>query len=161
MRQAVDMSDNWIRLIPTSPSWQPDSAAAESAVEYVSGLFAGPGDSADEVEAEFYDEVALIDSGVNTASFTCSVCSAVTEVDWVIKVVDERSEDLNDLNVQLPCCDAEASLDDLDYDWPMGFARFEIGVLNGTRARYELDEFELDEVGKLLGHPVRQVLAHY
>lgn len=155
------MSDNWIRLIPATPSWQPDSVAAESAAEYVSGLFAGPGGSADEVEATFHDEVVLIDSGVNTASFTCPACSAVTEVDWVLHVVDERSGTLRDLNVHLPCCGAEASLNDLDYDWPMGFARFEIGVLNGTRAGYELDESELREVRALLGHPVRQVLAHY
>ncbi|WP_404352368.1 hypothetical protein LG324_05455 [Phycicoccus jejuensis] len=63
--------------------------------------------------------------------------------------------------VHLPCCGAHASLNDLDYDWPMGFARFEIGVLNARRARYELDESELHEVGRLMGHPVRQVLAHY
>jgi hypothetical protein len=127
----------------------------------VSGLFAGPCDSADEVEAEFHDQVSLIDSGVNTASFTCSACSVVTTVDWVLEVVDERSDNLSDLNVHLPCCGAEARMNDLDYDWPMGFARFEIGVLNGTRARYELDGSELHEVAELLGHPVRQVLAHY
>lgn len=161
MRHGVYVSDDWIRLFPTSPSWQPESAAAEAAVKYVSCLFDGPGDSADEVVAEFHDGVTYIDSGVNTSSFTCSACSTVTGVDWVIDVIDERSDDLRDLNVHLPCCGAAASLNNLDYDWPIGFARFEIGVLNGTRARYELDEWELREVGRLLGHPVRQVLAHY
>lgn len=157
----VGMSDDWIRVIPTSPSWQPEREAAKSAVDYVSGLFAGPGNAVDDVEDEFHGRIALIDSGVNTASFTCPACSTVTGIEWVLDLVDERSEDLSDLDVHLPCCGAHASLNDLDYDWPMGFARFEIGVLNARRARYELDESELREVGRLLGHPVRQVLAHY
>lgn len=161
LRQSVDVSDNWIRLIPTSPSWQPDPAAAESAVECVLGLFTGSGASVGDVEARFQDEITLIDSGVNTASFTCAACSTVTEVDWVFTIVDERSDRLSDLDVHLPCCGAGANLDNLDYDWPMGFARFEIAVLNASRARYELDGSELREVGEVLGHPVRQVLAHY
>lgn len=161
MRHSVCVSDNWVRLIPSAPTWYPESTAAESAVAYVSGLFAGPGDSTDEVSAHFHDAVSLIDSGVNTAYFTCTACSVITDVDWVFQVVDERSADLSDLSVVLPCCGAPASLNDLNYDWPMGFARFEIGVLNGTRAHYELDESELRRVGELLGHPVRQVLAHY
>lgn len=155
------MSDNWIRVIPISPSWQPEPEAAKSAVDYVSRLFAGPDNAADDVEAEFHEDTALIDSGVNTASFTCAACSTVTGIAWVLDLIDERSEDLSDLDVHLPCCGARASLNDLDYDWPMGFARFEIGVLNASRAGYELDEAELNEVGRLLRHPVRQVLAHY
>ncbi|NHA70089.1 hypothetical protein [Phycicoccus flavus] len=155
------MSDNWIRVIPTSPSWQPEPEAAKSAVDYLSGLFAGPDNAVDDVRAELHKDTALIDSGVNTASFTCAACSAVTGVEWVLDLVNERCEDLSDLDVHLPCCGAHARLNDLDYDWPMGFARFEIGVLNARRARYELDEAELHEVGRLVGHPVRQVLAHY
>lgn len=157
----LGMSDDWIRVIPTSPSWQPDREAAKSAVEYVSGLFVGPDNALDDVQAEFHQGIALIDSGVNTASFTCAACSTVIGIEWVLDIVDERSEDLSNLDVHLPCCGALASLNELDYDWPMGFARFEIGVLNARRATYELDEAELHEVGRLLGHPVRQVLAHY
>lgn len=48
-----------------------------------------------------------------------------------------------------------------DNYWPVGFARFEIAALNGTRAEYELNADELMRVGALLGHPVRQILAHY
>jgi hypothetical protein len=80
---------------------------------------------------------------------------------WVFEVIDERHQDLNRLDVLLPNCGETSSLNDLEYDWPMGFASFEICVLNGTRAQYELQRDELEQVGSLLGHPVRQVLAHY
>lgn len=161
MRHAVVASDNWIRLIPTDASWEPAQSSVDVAVAYVVSLFSRPGDSADEVSAVLRDDVALIDSGVNTSSFTCTICSSATDVSWVLEVVDEPSSDLSDLDVVPPCCGATSSLNELAYDRTLGFARFEIGVLNGTRARYELDESELRQVGKLLGHPVRQILAHY
>lgn len=49
----------------------------------------------------------------------------------------------------------------LRYDWPVGFARFEVCAMNPRRARYELDAGELDELAALLGHPITQILAHY
>lgn len=161
LRHACSVSDDWIRLIPTDASWEPKQSSVERAVAYVVSLFAGPGDSADEVTAEFYPDVALIDSGVNTSSFTCRACSSVTDVTWAFDVVNDRWSDLTDLDVVLPCCGVASNLNDLAYDWPLGFARFEISVLNGARSRYELDGSELRQVGQLLGHSVRQVLAHY
>lgn len=161
LRHACSVSDDWIRLIPTDALWEPERSSVDRALAYVVGLFSGPGDSADEVTVGFHKDVALVDSGVNTSSFTCSVCSSVTDVTWAFDVVSERSSDLTDLDVVLPCCGAASNLNDLAYDWPMGFARFEIGVLNGTRERYELDGSELRQVAQLLGHPLRQILAHY
>ncbi|XUL90522.1 hypothetical protein ACQ86D_31050 [Streptomyces galilaeus] len=58
-----------------------------------------------------------------------------------------------------PCCSAATSLDALDYDWPCGFARFEIAVWNpGRLIRFGDDE--LSAVAEALGHPVRQIRAH-
>ena len=155
------VSDSYIRLIPTSPTWEPVAAAADVATKYVAGLFAGPSDSVDEVAHEFYGEVTVIDSGVNTESAKCSSCGAAVDLAWVFEVIGERAEDLSQLNVVLPNCGDASSLNDLEYDWPMGFASFEICVLNGSRDQYELQPDELERLGSLLGHPVRQVWAHY
>jgi hypothetical protein len=65
------------------------------------------------------------------------------------------------LEAQVPCCDAVISLNGLRFEQPMGFARFEVSVMNGTRAKYELDNQELARVASVLGHPVKQILAHY
>jgi hypothetical protein len=86
---------------------------------------------------------------------------APVDLDWVFEEIDRRRDALDRLEVLLPCCGQTSSLNDLMYDWPMGFARFEITVLNGTWDRYELDQDELDRLGALLGHPVRQILDHY
>jgi hypothetical protein len=59
------------------------------------------------------------------------------------------------------CCSAMVELSSLHYDWPVGFARFEVTAMNATRAEYELDDGEPAELGSILGHPVTQILAHY
>lgn len=157
----LPVSDDYLRLIPTVPSWVPDAEGATAATQYVAGLFAGQGESADDVTHEFFGTVEFIDSGVNTESATCPRCHAPVDVAWVLEVINQRRHELEHLEVVLPCCGETSSLNDLEYDWPMGFASFEICVLNGTRDRYELQPDELDRLGSLLGHPVRQVLAHY
>ena len=44
----------------------------------------------------------------------------------------------------------------------MSLARFGVCAMNPARGnKYPLDAEELAQVAKLLGHPVRQVLAHY
>lgn len=161
VRHSVRVSDNCLRLIPVIPTWVPDVEAVAAARGYVAGLFVGPGASADEVTHEFYDKVTVIDSGVNTESAKCRRCSGRVDLAWVCEVIGQRADDLSQLDVVLPCCGETSSLNDLEYDWPMGFASFEICVLNGTRAPYELQPDELERLGSLLGCSVRQVLAHY
>lgn len=57
-------------------------------------------------------------------------------------------------------CAAVVPLDGLHYDWPIGFARFEMSAMNPTRAQYELDTVELVRLADPPGHPVAQIPAH-
>lgn len=57
-----------------------------------------------------------------------------------------------------PCCAGATTLDALRYEWPCGFARFEIAVWNPERLWF--DDAELASVADALGHPVKQVRAH-
>ncbi|GAA2482654.1 hypothetical protein Ahu01nite_070990 [Winogradskya humida] len=155
------VSDQYIRLIPTDRQWQPDPDAAAAAVRYVAGLFSGPQDDVEEVEAEFYDQVTLVDAGENTTRVFCSQCGADIGVGWFFDLIEEQGEAFDSLDFEVPCCGAVAALDSHRYDWPVGFARFEVCAMNATRAGYELDGAELTEVASLLGHPVAQILAHY
>ncbi|EKX63330.1 hypothetical protein Sipo8835_25475 [Streptomyces ipomoeae] len=62
-------------------------------------------------------------------------------------------------SVEVVWCGAETSLNELVYDWPMGFARFRIEVLYPNRGW--LTDEELAAVADALGHPLRQVLIHF
>jgi hypothetical protein len=71
-----EMSDLYIRMIPTDPEWQPTVEAAAGAVEYVAGLFAGPGDHVEAVEPVFYERITLIDGGQYMEGVSVSTPSA-------------------------------------------------------------------------------------
>lgn len=156
------MSDFYIRLIPADKNWQPAPEAAASALAYVTGLFSGPDDDVEEVSGEFYDQVTLIDAGENTTRITCPRCGEDISLDWFLDLVEEHGEGIGDRDVTVPCCNQAIPLDALRYDWPVGFARFEVCAMNPTRRdKYELDTAELTRVAGLLGHPVAQILGHY
>ncbi|MEV6150134.1 hypothetical protein AB0L53_07305 [Nonomuraea sp. NPDC052129] len=155
------MSDGYVRLIPTDREWQPTLEHAAAATAYVTQLFSRPEDDVEEVEHEFYDQVTLIDAGENTTRISCSNCDGDIDVQWLNDLVEENGESIGSLDVSVPCCGSVVALDSLRYDWPIGFARFEVSVMNPVRAKYELDAQELDAVAALLGHPVAQILAHY
>jgi hypothetical protein len=157
----AQVSDSYIRLIPTDRQWQPTPEAAAAATSYVTQLFSGPQDDVEEVEAEFYDQVTLVDAGENTTQISCPNCGGDIEVGWFFDLAEEKDETFGSLDFEVPCCGAVVALDSLRYDWPVGFARFEVCAMNPTRAKYELDAAELAEVATLLGHPVTQILAHY
>jgi hypothetical protein len=63
------------------------------------------------------------------------------------------------LAVTTPCCGTATTLNDLNYDWPSGFASAALSVLNPGCGW--LPEADVDSIADVLGHKLRQVLAHY
>ncbi|WP_377639019.1 hypothetical protein [Oryzobacter terrae] len=155
------MSDTYVRVIPSDPWWQPAPEAAQEAASYVAGLFEGEGVAVDEVGTEFHERVHVIDAGENTSSVTCSVCGWQLGPDFVARLTEANPQGLRSLDVWVPCCGAVVPVTSHRYDWPVGFARFEVVARNPTRDTPWLEERELDQVAGILGHPVFQVLAHY
>lgn len=155
------VSDTWIRIVPTDPWWQPAPEAARAAASYVAGLFEGDGLHVDEVEAEFFERVTVIDAGDNTSSVTCSACGAELGADFVSRLTEADPDGLPSLDTRVPCCGAVVPLTSLRYEWPVGFARFEVAARNPLRDIPWLEADELARVADLLGHPVVQVRARY
>jgi hypothetical protein len=162
------MSELHIRVIPTDPEWQPTVEAAARTVDYVAGLFAGPGDHVEKVEAIFYKRPALIDGGEYMEDLFCPQCDATLGLDWFWELLSSRSDGqiiddptVHDLSVTVPCCGTGLTLPELRFEAPIGFARFEVNATNWTRSVWELSEEELTAAGTFLGHPVTQIHAHY
>ena len=61
---------------------EPTVEAAAGAVEYVAGLFAGPGDHVETVEPVFYERITLIDGGEYMEDVFCPRCDAAIGLDW-------------------------------------------------------------------------------
>ncbi len=150
------MSDDYLRLFPTDRTWLPTPEQADRAVAALRALTP----DAHEIEAEVYGRVTFIDQGTNLERIGCPVCHADLDPDWWAEQMSRADENVFvALDVVAPCCGATTTLDDLVYEWPAGFASVELSVLNPERGWLSADE--LDIVAAALGHPVRQVMAHY
>lgn len=153
------MSDDVLSVIPTDPHWQPERFAADRATALVTALTGGLGADTDvEIDVDWYDAPSVVDSAQNLARIGCSHCRGAIDREWWRDLVEEHEEGFPDLSAEVPCCGATTSLDTLDFDWPCGFARFEIAVWNPELLW--LTEEQLSAVGRELGHPVRQIRAH-
>jgi hypothetical protein len=150
------VSDYYLRLIPTDPTWQPDEAAARRAAETLAALVP----DADPPVVKLYEEVTFIDQGGNFARVLCPACGAELPPPWWSQRMDDAfATRFARLTVETPCCGVRVSLNDLTYDWPAGFARAELSVLGPPAGG--LSEPQLARVGRELGHPLRQVIARY
>lgn len=150
------MSETILRLIPTDPRWQPAPDAARTATE----VFAALVPRAAEVAARFFAELVFCDPGSNLERVGCPACGSELALDWwSVQMERSAATTFSDLGVTTPCCGARTSLDDLAYDWPAGFARYELSARDPDRDR--LGDAELTAVGQVLGHPLRQVVARY
>ncbi|HWD21420.1 MAG TPA: hypothetical protein VHB20_19295 [Verrucomicrobiae bacterium] len=121
------MSDNWLILIPKSPSYVPSLEAQDRAVALVKTI----APESDEVKAEVSKYPRLIDCGANLEKITCPNCHVELRVDWWADWVSKEEELNFPLKpTQLPCCGTTQCLADLFYDWPQGFARFSLEAMN-------------------------------
>jgi hypothetical protein len=154
------MSDDVLSIIPTDPWWQPDQDAGERAAALVEELAPGlPGGVEVEIDTTWHDVLTVVDCGANLERIRCPQCRASIDTEGWADLLDDHSQDgFATLVVEVPCCGAATSLDVLNYDWPCGFARFEIAVWNPERDWFG-DE-ELAAIAAALGHPVKQIRAH-
>jgi hypothetical protein len=152
------LSDNWLRLIPTDPTFVPGAADARRTLELLEQFApaAVTGEAAGEVNAE---AVVFIDAGTNFGSVTCPWCGAAIDIGWWQDCMGVAAEsEFNDLLTRTRCCDVTTSLNDLNYEWSQGFARWWLEVMNP--ATPALSRQQLDALSDALGHLVRAVYVH-
>lgn len=150
------MSDTYLILMPTAPTWIPDAAAAERAATALAALAPG----AEHVEATIHDVVTFVDQGENFDRVTCPACASELDMEWWGERMGVAAEEaFAELTIETPRCGASTTLNDLACDWPAGFARTELSALNP--GRHWLDDAECADVAAALGHAVKQVMARY
>lgn len=152
------MSMNILRLIPTDPRFAPEPSRRRAALELLAGMVRNR--RPDALSDEVRDEVGLVDSGVNTRRISCPECEAELTDWWWSEAIDAayRTE-CRELDVTLPCCGTRRSLNDLNYDWPMGFARYVLAA-EDPEVR-GLDAGQIQALEDALGCKLRIIWAHY
>jgi hypothetical protein len=151
------MSDHYLRIVPADPQLvpAPDSHSRAEAIRRA----LTPG--ADSVASRVMDDVRVIDNGGNLERVQCPRCGSDL-LDWSFKAIEAaHSERFVCLEAVTPCCATAVSLNDLRFEWPMGFARFVLEAMNPNIESGWLSTEELRLLEDCLGCKLRQIRAHY
>lgn len=148
------MSDTIYKIIACEPDFEPTQEVGSNMVEHLKGCI-----SADSVKIKYHKQVSFIDCGGNLESITCPSCGKELSFVWWGEVMEQAAQsEFEELNVVVPCCNREVSLNELEYDCPCGFGKWEIEVWN---PQGELTSEIMQELAKMLGVEVKVVKARY
>ena len=151
------MSDNYLRFIPLAPGYVPEASAQERARDLLHTYTP----RADEVRAQVWEHVQFVDCGSNLERVLCPACHAdlLDDGRWG-RMMDAAYEVLfTSLVIPMPCCGVRLSLNDLEYELPVGFARFMLEAWNPGIPNLEREQVHALE--QTLGCQLRTIWAHY
>jgi hypothetical protein len=149
------MSVNTLKLIPTSPEYVPRDTVQQRACGLLASYFPG----AKETSCETTENVRFIDQGQNWERVRCPVCGCELDPEWWSQAMDTAYQTgLTNLLVNVPCCGAVSSLNDLQYELAAGFARFVLEVRDPGK---DIDDKQLKTLEETLGCKLRKIWARY
>jgi hypothetical protein len=148
------MSDDYLVFIPNKPDYVPPEPAQDRAYKKLKEIFGHD----IEIEYETYSEVQFVSCFENFERIFCPVCNKKISIeDWQEQMDSAYESKFKDLKFITPCCNAESSLNDLVYDWPQGFALFEIRVMNPAD---DISDKNLQFLSDILGCDIRKIWQH-
>ncbi|HXA91574.1 MAG TPA: hypothetical protein VNW96_24025 [Mycobacterium sp.] len=156
-----EVSDTWLVVFPSDPAWVPGNELAARAAEVIARLVPTRPSVPGQPELRLTPNIEFVDAGGNFGAIGCPLCGQELELHWWHEEMDaqyRRETGFRLLPLTTPCCAGTTTLNDLAYEWPLGFARWQATVLYPDRGW--LTEAELHEIGQALGHPVRQTVRH-
>lgn len=149
------MSDNILKLIPTRPEYVPKRDMQYKARDLLQSLVARDC----EVTVTTTNEIEFVDAGANFESIACSICGKEIAGEWWSVAMSEAYQSrFGCLDIVTPCCQAKTSLNNLNYHWPQGFARFSLEARNPNIPN--LERGPMDELEQILGCKLRLIWVH-
>jgi hypothetical protein len=122
------MSDHFIVLVPRDPTLVPTDEVQRRVV----GMLNRIAPNAESITAEASAQVQFFDCGQNFERISCPHCSSEIGIDWW---QDRLNQDIAGVGFRLdsyeaPCCAKSVNLNELNYDWPQAFGKFNWTVRN-------------------------------
>jgi hypothetical protein len=145
------MSQHYVVIIPIDPTFIPSPKAAQVALDRLKKILP----DAYEVTAELTDEIRFIPCVENFESAHCPRNGALIDMDAWRALMDKAwKSKFTDLTCLCPACGEKHSLNDLQYQFPQGFARFSLEArLNITNPSEE----DFADFPCILGCPIRVI----
>ena len=149
------MSVDYLRFIPTDPAYNPPLAGEQQARQLLASFVS----KSAEITSDRYDTIQFVDAGSNWEPVHCPFCETILGNEAWGNLVDQAYEtQFANLDAMMPCCGRIASLNDLHYGWPVGFARF---ILQVREPDADVNEKQLSLLADVLGCHIRKIWAHY
>jgi hypothetical protein len=150
------MSENLLQLIPQQPAYVPNEKAVSLAEQFLKSQVS----ESSEVYSEISKEIRFIDAGANFESVSCPICGKKISGNWWSVAMEEaHKSQLSNLDVVVPCCSSKTTLNDLNYNFPQGFARFVLAARNPDI--HELDKQSIEELEQIIDCKLRIIWTHY
>lgn len=147
------MADAYIKIIPTEPRYSVSESVLNEITENLKSFVL-----ADAISAEIYKTPHFIDCGANLEEIKCPICEAALSFDWWGKAMDDAAKTgFEDIEIILPYCSTLSSLNDLKYQFPCGFAEFELSILNPVS---ELSQESIRQIEFMLKTSVRIIHSY-
>ena len=148
------MSEYTIHLIPKDASYIPPAKAQKTLLEYVIQLDLGEED----IVSVAFDHVRFQDCGANFSKISCPNCSADISVDrWqacMNRNFNGKEFDLKPFSTL--CCNFVTNLNELIYDFPQGFSKYRLSIINPKK---NIKKNESTTLEKILGCQLN--IIHY
>jgi hypothetical protein len=148
------MSDSILRLIPKHPDFVPSIETANKLKRALAYLNV----DADKITFKVEDHVAFVDAGENWGKIFCPVCQKeLTQEWWDNAMRTAWGESFLNLRVQTVCCRSLVSINDLEYECKVGFAKFIIELRN---LRQSLSNSQINYLEESAGFKFKRIDAY-
>jgi hypothetical protein len=176
------MSDSILKLIPEERGFVPEVSTHQQAIKRLGEFFTDH----EEVSVCIHPHLEFVDQGENLEAIICPSCATRLELNYFVDDDPVRiwwdqvnldadvhhGEDVFELNpdaiCRMPCCQDVVKFIDLQFDWPGGFAEFELQIDNPqvenpivNPQEDTLSPEQLRELENLLGCRLRVIWARY
>ncbi len=142
-----------LNIIPTDPGYIPAPAAQQMAF----ALFSSFVNKADDLGILVTDTAIFLDAGKNFESVVCPACGTELNEWWQTTMQNAYDNQFTDLEVEVPCCGARGSLNDLTYTGPAGFASFRLWARNPVA---DLDDSQLGLLAGVIKCDLRKITTY-
>ena len=161
------MSDTVLRFIPSDPAYVPPEHIHQKAVALLEELMP----EGEMCEAEVYHHITFIEQAENLESVICPNCKKIIKVfglqqneeivEWMYNLLDQSNDmPADEMKAKMPCCGQVVPFMSLTFDWPAGFARFELSIWNPEIER-PVEKKVIIQLEELLGCSLIEIWAHY
>lgn len=149
-------SSDYLKIIPSDPNFEPTKEQQRAVVNHLAKKYPN-----NEIKSTLSKKVEFIDSGGNFDSIKCNFCGKKIETEnWQDAMDKAYQNSFNNLTFRTLCCDKVTSLNDLEYNMPSGFSKYQIEIVNPEIESIKNEDL-FKNIESIIGKNIRLIWAYY